>query len=175
MKGNLYSPFVFILKDTRKEEFKVKYVCEMGPGNEYPGGILSVIHEYMQSQILKDLNLKHIVTVEKSKKYSKFFQSIVYYFFLCLFRKVCLCHIHMSERGSCDRAIIIIRISKMFNIPVIVHSHGSEIIGYYDSLSESSKRKFNYAMNYSSRILILTPGWSKFWSKIVNPSKLIVP
>lgn len=148
----------------------------MGPGNDYPGGILSVIHEYMKSPILRNLNLKHIVTVKKNRKYSKFIQSIVYYYFLCLFRKVSLCHIHMSERGSCDRAIVIIDISKMFNVPVIVHSHGSEIIGYYNSLNKASKEKFDLAMSYASRILILTPGWSEFWGKIVDADKLtIVP
>ncbi|MEE6658418.1 glycosyltransferase family 4 protein [Pediococcus acidilactici] len=152
----------------------MKYTCEMGPGEDYPGGILTVINELVNSKYLRKFNVKRIVTVSKRNKILKFLESMFYYFFLCAMKRVQLCHIHMSERGSCSRAIILINISSFFNVPVIVHSHGSEIIGYYNSLSTKKKNVFKKAMNYSSKIIILTPGWGEFWGNIVNKNKLVV-
>lgn len=153
---------------------KEKYICELGPGSEYPGGILAVIDDYMNSHYLNKFFLKHIVTVSKRHKILGFLKGMKDYLELCFLGRVSLAHIHMSERGSCTRAIVFILISQFFNIPVIVHSHGSEIIEYYNGLSKIRKRIFNNTMNKASKVIILTPGWGNFWKKIVKKEKLVV-
>lgn len=153
---------------------KNKYICEIGPGSEYPGGILSVINDYMGSKYLKDFKLKHIVTASKKHKALGFLKGVYTYLILCMNHNVRLAHIHMSERGSCVRAICLIFISNIFNVPTIVHSHGSEIIQYYNNLTSAKRKIFDYAMNSVNKIIILTPGWKKFWGKIVDEQKLIV-
>lgn len=157
----------------RKME-KNKYVCELGPGDEYPGGILSVINDYMKSEYLNQFKLKHIVTVSKKHKILGFLKGSFIYILLCIQGRVRLAHIHMSERGSCVRAICLAVISNIFNVPFIIHSHGSEIIQYYNQLTLIRRYFFDRAMNSAKRIIILTPGWSKFWGKIVNKKKLVV-
>ncbi|WP_172637986.1 glycosyltransferase family 4 protein [Lactiplantibacillus plantarum] len=151
-----------------------KYICEIGPGNGYPGGILTVINDYMNSKYLKNFNLKHIVTASQKNKLLIFFFGVSYYVALCLLKKVQLSHIHMSERGSCSRAIVIIKINRFFGIPTIVHSHGSEIIEYYNSLDDKMKKKFRNGMQDARKIIVLTPGWKMFWRKIVDSDKIVV-
>lgn len=151
-----------------------KYICEIGPGEGYPGGMLTVIKGYMNSKYLKEFRLKHIVTAAKKKKIIVFFQGMTYYFILCLFKKVQVSHIHMSERGSCTRAMFIININKLFGIPTIVHSHGSEIIEYYNSLDDIAKHKFDLKMRKADKVIVLTPGWKKFWGNIVDSNNIVV-
>lgn len=151
-----------------------RYICELGPGEDYPGGILTVINDYMNSPYLSKYNLKHIITVRKKHKALGFLYGLLTYTYFCLFKKVELGHIHMSERGSCTRAILIIYLSSLFNVPIIVHSHGSEIIEYYKGLEGFHKRAFDNAMNKAKKIIVLTPGWKGFWKKIVREDKLEV-
>ncbi|MBB1124547.1 glycosyltransferase family 4 protein [Limosilactobacillus albertensis] len=151
-----------------------KYICEIGPGNSYPGGILTVINSYINSSYLNSFNLKHIVTASKRYKFLIFITGISYYVVLCLLKQVQISHIHMSERGSCTRAMVIIKINNFFGIPTIVHSHGSEIVEYYNSLSESMKKKFRNRMRDAKKIIVLTPGWREFWGKIVDSKNIVV-
>lgn len=149
-------------------------ICEIGPGTDMPGGMLTVIQTIMKSSELKKFDLVHIASASAAGKVRTFATSLIRYFGMCIRGKVALAHIHMSERGSCFRAIVFIKISRLFNIPVIVHSHGSEFENYYNSLSARGRRTLNGAMRYASRVLVLTNGWIKFWRQIVKEDKITV-
>lgn len=146
----------------------------MGPGPDVPGGILSVIQSYLKSEYLKEYNQLYIITAANSNKVLRFLQGILKYIWLELHGEVELAHLHMSERGSCYRAIVIVFISMLFRTPVIVHSHGSEIVAWYNSLNFVCKRVFGYAMQKCQFIIVLTPGWKDFWCRIVEESKIII-
>ena len=146
----------------------------MGPGPDVPGGILSVIQSYLKSEYLKEYNQLYIITAANSNKVLRFLQGILKYIWLELHGEVELAHLHMSERGSCYRAIVIVFISMLFRTPVIVHSHGSEIEAWYNSLNFVCKRVFGYAMQKCQFIIVLTPGWKDFWCRIVEESKIII-
>ena len=49
----------------------------MGPGEDYPGGILTVINELVNSKYLRKFNVKRIVTVSKKNKY------VLLFFLVC--------------------------------------------------------------------------------------------
>ena len=153
---------------------KKKIICELGPGDSYPGGILTVINDYMNSEYLKDFNLRHIVTASKTHKLKTFLSSFFKLFWLLITNQVILVHLHMSERGSCLRACFYTFISKLFKVPVIVHSHGGEVIKYYNNLGTIQKAFFEKAMKKADVMIVLTPGWVKFWEKIVSKRKIIV-
>lgn len=48
-----------------------KVICQIGPGDEMPGGMLTVIRLYMTSQYMEGVKQEHIVTVS-SKKQDKY-------------------------------------------------------------------------------------------------------
>lgn len=153
---------------------KKKYICQIGPGADVPGGIQSVIQSYLKSESLKDYNQLHIITASNSNKIFRFLNGMIRYITLECYNKIELIHIHMSERGSCYRAVLIIFISMFFRTPIIVHSHGGEIESWYNSLNFLYKKTFDYAMQKCQFIIALTPGWKKFWCNIVKENKIVV-
>lgn len=153
---------------------KKKFICELGPGNSYPGGILTVINDYMNSGYLKQFKLKHIVTASKEHKLRTFLTSFFTLFLLLIKGQVALVHLHMSERGSCVRACYYTILSKIFKIPVIIHSHGGEVIKYYNNLGIIRRTIFEKSMRMADVMIVLTPGWKEFWQAFIPENKMIV-
>lgn len=153
---------------------KIKYICQVGPDDTYPGGIVAVIKGFLESNYLKQTPQKRIVTVSKNKKLSSFIGGIKELYKFSFERKIRVLHIHMSERGSCLRAMIIIQLFSIFNFPIIVHSHGSEIESYYAGLGSLLRSLFNYEMNKADSVIVLTNGWVSFWEQIVSRHKIQV-
>lgn len=153
-----------------------RYVCQVGPGKSVPGGILTVIQSFMSSSYLGEFPMKHIITASDKWKMLTFLSGLVKFILLCVQRRVALAHIHMSERGSCVRAVIFIWVCKLFKIPVIVHSHGGEIREYYNKLSAINKKIFKKSMSDCQKIIVLTEGWKKIWKEIVPiPEIEVIP
>lgn len=138
------------------------------------GGITSVINTYMESEILDEYEQIHIATAASSNKLKVFLRGLWQYLSYIMKNKVLLSHIHMSENGSCDRAIILVLLSYFFKIPVIIHSHGSEMEKWYLSLKHIHKNIFGFAMKRVEKIIVLTPGWKQFWKNIVDDNKIVV-
>lgn len=150
-------------------------VCHIGPGEENPGGMLTVINDYKNNKTLqKQYEFFHIVSVAKKHKLLRWFLSTIQFILLHFKHRFDIVHLHMSEYGSCYRKILFLKISKFFNIKVIVHSHGGNIETHYFGLNNNQKMKFAKVMNQADAIVILTDGWKKFWNKIVDVNKLVV-
>lgn len=153
---------------------KNKYLLHIGPGEDMLGGILSVIKDYMGSKYLDEYIQKHLVSVTNSHKIRQFLK--------CCFLLVCylikykniIVHIHMSERGSCIRAITFVNICRLFKKPIIIHSHGSEITEWYNASNICIRRVFVSSMKKASRVIVLTSGWKTFWREIVNEKNIEV-
>lgn len=153
---------------------KKSLICQIGPGKDMPGGMLSVIEGYLESPYLKEFEQIHIVTASSTNKGKCFFRGIARYIGLTIKREVKLAHLHMSERGSCHRAIVLIFVSRLFRIPVIVHSHGSELESWYASIKRMQRKMFCLAMQRCAAVVVLTPGWKKYWGNIVGDNKIHV-
>lgn len=149
-------------------------ICQIGPGKDMPGGMLSVIEGYLESPYLKEFEQVHIVTASSTNKRKCFLRGITRYIGLIIKRDVKLAHLHMSERGSCYRAIILIFVSRLFRIPVILHSHGGEVESWYASIKEVQRKIFCFAMERCTAVVVLTPGWKKYWGNIVEDNKIYV-
>lgn len=149
-------------------------VCHIGPGEDIPGGMLSVIRKYMTSEYLDGYEHIHIVSVTAHHKIKAFISSYLKLRKLIKSKNVDIVHIHMSERGSCLRAIVFINLCWKHKIHTVVHSHGSELEPWYFSLNKFWGKLFNSSMRKADAILVLTSGWMEFWSKIVLPENIYV-
>lgn len=139
-----------------------------------PGGMLSVINMYLNTSLLKDIAQRHIVSASKTYKKWTFLKSVIEYLFLCFKGEVALAHIHMSERGSCKRALFFIGISRWFSVPIIVHSHGGEVEETYRNMGSMYRSFFVTSMKKVDKVLVLTNGWKAFWSQIVPIERIEV-
>ena len=144
-----------------------KVICHVGPGEDIPGGMLSVIKGYMTSKYLNEYEHIHVVSVTPKHKIKTFITGYSKLKRLIKSQSIDIVHIHMSERGSCLRTIFFVNLCSRNNVPAIVHSHGSELEPWYSSLNNIEKRIFNNSMRKVSAILVLTPGWIDFWYRIV--------
>ena len=151
-----------------------KIVCHIGPGEDIPGGMLSVIRGYMTSEYLRCYEHIHIASVTAHHKIKTFILSYFKLKRLIKSKDVDIVHIHMSERGSCIRTVFFVNLCQKYSIPVIVHSHGSELEPWYFSLNKFLKKIFNNSMGKADAIIVLTPGWIDFWSKIVLTKNIYV-
>ena len=152
---------------------KKKCICHLGPGEQSPGGMLSVIKSFLKNPFLKEYEQIHIATVSPTRKITTFLYFSLKLLYLLITKKVSLVYIHMSEGGSCYRTMVFINLCKLFSTPVVVHSHGSEIEVWYSNINKFLKTKFNNAMNKANAIVVLTPGWVCFWKQIVRNTKKI--
>ena len=152
---------------------KKKCICHLGPGEQSPGGMLSVIKSFLKNPFLKEYEQIHIATVSPTRKITTFLKGSLKLLYLLITKKVSLVYIHMSEGGSCYRTMVFINLCKLFSTPVVVHSHGSEIEVWYSNINKFLKTKFNNAMNKANAIVVLTPGWVCFWKQIVRNTKKI--
>lgn len=151
------------------------YICHIGPGEEMPGGMLSVIKSYMNNTYLNDYNQIHITTVAPKKKLLKFLSGTIKLVNLLVNKQISLTYIHMSERGSCYRTIIFVLLCNLFSTPAVVHSHGGEIETWYEKENKISRKLFKLAMNNADLVIVLTPGWKRFWNNILlDESKIRV-
>ncbi|MCM1157447.1 MAG: glycosyltransferase family 4 protein [Bacteroidales bacterium] len=151
-----------------------KEIVQVGNAPTSLGGITTVINSIMKSPILGDYNINLVPTSDERKKYLCFIKGAVKFFGLCIKGKISIAHIHMSENGSCYRKAIIIRISKLFKIPVILHSHGSNFQTFYDALGKWRRAWLRDSFCKADKVIVLTDSWGQYWSRIVESSKIII-
>ncbi len=150
-----------------------KFICIIGPDESYNGGILNVIHQILNSGTdLKNVKKIHIGTASRKNKIKVFISGIKKFINLCKKNKVLIAHIHLSERGSLYRTIVLLKICKKYRIKSIVHSHGGLFFDHIKSMNPFIKKNIFKYLNYADRVIVLTEGWKHIWSEIVSASKI---
>lgn len=161
----------------RKTSDKIK-VLMVGTHKSTKGGMWTVASSYINSaDYNENVYLTYIPTyiVGSSVKKIVFTAfSIIRIFFVLLFNRPHLLHVHMSERGSVYRKGIVIRLAKSFGCKVIIHMHGAEFQDWYESLNDKKKNKVKRIIGSADRVIILGKYWESFISSIVPESKIRV-
>lgn len=70
-------------------------------------------------------------------------------------------HIHMSYRGSFVRKYRIHRLCMKYNIPDIVHLHGSEFKKWYDESDERTRKKIKRLLRETGKFIVLGNEWNE--------------
>jgi glycosyltransferase involved in cell wall biosynthesis len=161
-------------------------VLMLGEGLDRQGGIVSLEKLILQSNI-PNIEFVHIATLVNSSEINKALGygyaliKLVQYLF---FWKPDLIHIHVSEGGSAFRQAITILITKAFNYPIIMHTHGPEFRVFYKRLTQPVQLTLRWIFGQCDQVIALSESWKDFYVKelelkqeqvIVLPNPVKIP
>ena len=90
--------------------------------------------------------------------------------------RVDLVHIHVSERGSVVRKLILALISFVWSKPVIMHTHGCEFHLFFDSLPKPVRWLVSKIWQGCDRTIVLSKSWQQIYIDKLQlpPHKVLV-
>lgn len=152
-------------------------VLMVGVDDKTKGGMWSVARGYLQSEIYQEtVKLKYVATAtvgSSLKKLLFYAAGLVKIITLLIMEKWDVVHIHMSERGSVYRKLIVAKLAKMFHCKVFLHLHGAEFEPWYKGLPTRRKKFVKDGLNIANGILILGEYWRPFISTIIAEKQKI--
>jgi glycosyltransferase involved in cell wall biosynthesis len=80
----------------------------------------------------------------------------------CARGRVDVTHIHMSFGGSAVRKLVLMRVAGFFNVPTILHVHGSEFAVFSDRLSPRLRGILAREMARAARIIVIGRFWRQY-------------
>jgi len=150
-------------------------VLMIGPGRKVQGGISTVVNNYYDAGIEKDINLKYLATMEEGSKIKKLFIMLKVILVHIVNFKYDILHVHTASRGSFYRKSIFINISKLYRKKVIIHVHGAEFKQFYlDESSEFKKKYIRSILKKANKVIVLSEDWKEFFLDICDKEKIIV-
>ena len=152
-------------------------VLMVGVDAKTKGGMWSVARSYIQCSAYQeavDLKYVSVATVGSPTKKILFFAAGFFkVIYLLITQKRDIVHIHMSERGSVFRKLIIARVAQWFGCKIVIHMHGAEFEPWYNGSNASVKNFVRNGLNSADCILILGEYWHPFISSIIEDERKI--
>lgn len=156
---------------------KIK-VLMIGNHQSVKGGITSVIQQllaYDWESVGVEMNFlpTYIETssIKKIAYYTRAYRNIKR---TMRFNKPVVVHIHMSYKGSFYRKYLIHKLCKKYDIPDIIHLHGSEFQKWYSESNARVKKKIKNLLAESSSFIVLGEKWNRAIKEIEPSTKTIV-
>ena len=142
VKRNLFVNDLKVLFQEKNKKNKIR-VLMIGPHKSVKGGIHTVVDNYMNWNDWENIDLIYRATfIEKNNLKKALFYALHFaeICLICLFGRIDVVHLHVSERGSFYRKAFIIYICRRRNIKTILHHHGAEFFEFYDSANDARKQ-----------------------------------
>jgi glycosyltransferase involved in cell wall biosynthesis len=92
----------------------------------------------------------------------------------CLFRRVDIAHIHMSQGGSVLRKCTLLLIAKTLGTPVVLHLHGSRFRLFVEALPSFARRVLIWILSRADRIIVIAEAWQRYAQEIGLPRARVV-
>ncbi|EKQ56950.1 MULTISPECIES: glycosyltransferase family 4 protein [unclassified Clostridium] len=150
-------------------------ILMIGPGRNVQGGISTVVNNYYDVGMEKDISLKYLATMEDGSKVKKLLIMLKALLMHLVNFNYDILHVHTASRASFYRKSIFIKISKLYKKKVIIHVHGAEFKEFY--LDESSSLNKSYIRNIfklADKVIVLSEEWKEFFLNICDEEKIIV-
>lgn len=144
-------------------------VLMVGSNTNVKGGMTTVVQSFLQHRFSQGIELSFISThSEKGAIFNiAFFGiSLIRIILHFIVEKPQIIHMHMSERGSFIRKYIIFRLSKVFGIKVLVHTHGAEFKEFYEASKPAMKKRILNLLKNADRVIVLGKNWEKILKEI---------
>lgn len=150
-------------------------ILMIGPARNVKGGMTTVVDNYYNYGLDKEVELKYIETINDSSKISKLFKEIKgMHEFKKNINKYDIVHIHMASRRSTFRKGKYLRIAKKHNKKVIIHIHGAEYKEFYNECNENKKKYVRETLALADCIIVLSEEWKEYFKNLVDEKKIIV-
>jgi glycosyltransferase involved in cell wall biosynthesis len=152
-------------------------ILMLGESLDRQGGIVSV-EKLILEQTPAEIAISHLATLPNGNTINKivvFMQAIGSLCWRLSQQEVDIVHIHVSERGSAFRQAITTTIAWLFRKPVIIHTHSAEFREFYAHLPQIVKTGLNWAFGKSTRFIVLSQSWQKFYiDRLGLPAESVV-
>ncbi len=140
-------------------------ILVIGPALEQKGGMASV-----QKLILKEMSdtfeVKHLSTHDEGSTGHRvriFWMALIALTGKLLRNQVDLAHLHVSEKGSVLRKILIMLVLKAFGKPVVMHTHGCEFHTFHEGLPGWMRSLVNASLQQADCFVTLSESWRTYY------------
>ena len=136
-----------------------------GPSLTQRGGMASVqklIFEHAPASI----EIRHVSTHDEGSvrhRVKVFAIALATFSQRLLQNKVDLIHLHVSEKGSVLRKILLLLLAKAFGKPALMHAHGCEFQPFHDSLPAWLRDWVNAALQQADGFIVLSESWRAYY------------
>jgi glycosyltransferase involved in cell wall biosynthesis len=140
-------------------------VLMLGESLDKQGGIVSV-EKLIIKYVPADIEICHLATLQDGSKIHKvlvFIKALNVLYWQLTNKSADLVHIHVSERGSAFRQALTTTVAWLLRKPVILHTHSAEFQVFYSKLSPIIKAGLSWAFCRSTRFIVLSYSWKKFY------------
>lgn len=143
--------------------------------DNHPGGISSVV-KYWSKHID---GLQYYAEFKEGTNIGKiliFIKAICLIFLKLSFDiRVKIVHVHTAETTDFKRNSIIIKIAKLFNKKVVLHSHGATFVEFYNCADSKGKLWIKNILGLTDKIIVLSESWKLWYESIgIEKEKLII-
>lgn len=149
-----------------------------GPSLEQKGGMASVQKLIVGSQ-LDSIDIQHISTHDEGSVLHRlliFGRSLAALFSRLLGNRVDVIHLHVAEKGSVFRKILLLLLTKAFRKPVIMHTHGCEFHTFHDKLPGWLRHGVDAALQQADCFIVLSESWKTYYLTHcgLDPARIVV-
>jgi glycosyltransferase involved in cell wall biosynthesis len=141
------------------------------------GGMGTVVNAYEKDGFFDSQNVHLICTHSDGNVFVVlwyFLRSLLSFLYQLIFKNVTLIHIHSASRGSFWRKSLYAVIGFIFKTPVIFHIHGASIEKFYSSLPRVFKKYFQWVVEHSKCVIVLSESWKSYISSVAPNSTIEV-
>lgn len=151
-------------------------VLMIGSDLSVKGGMTTVVKSFLNNNF-EDVNITyvptHIENVGKMYKILFFIKSLIIIVKNLIMNDVNIVHIHLSERGSFFRKLIVVLICKVFGKKVINHLHGADFKEFYNN-NKYIQSTIKFMFLKCDCVIVLGEKWNIFVKSIDERIKTFI-
>jgi glycosyltransferase involved in cell wall biosynthesis len=163
-----------------KNMLKIR-VLMVGESPHLRGGIASV-QKLILKNVPANISITHLATVDSYPsdpnlpKILVFIRALAKLLLYLVRKDIDIVHIHLSERGSAIRKMIVAALVILFHTPLIIHAHGSEFHLFYPKLPWIMRWVMRSVFSKCDRFVVLSNSWKSFYLEKLDfsPEQVVV-
>lgn len=137
----------------------------LGPSLGQNGG-MATVQNLILAHAPSQYTLRHICTHDEGSALHRgiiFIRAIASFLRSLLFKKVDIVHIHVSERGSVLRTVLLTILSFIFHRPVVLHAHGAEFKSFFSKMPGWVQNIISGIFGQCDGFIVLSDFWQNFY------------
>ena len=146
-------------------------VVQLGPSLSQQGG-MATVQNILLSMHLEGFEAFHISTHDEGSlvhRLGTFATALLRCVVILISHKdVSIVHIHMSERGSVFRVLILVILFSIGRRKTVVHTHGAEFEEFYQQQAPATRWIISKILRKCDRFIVLSKSWQEYYAKALQ-------